>query len=183
MRTMFNVLALVTMVLCTSYQAANAATSTTAPEVRHEILLGTSGLLGVAGETTGANITLNSGTSIGFSGGYNYSVIPELQLGVLGFVTYLSASGSSNTIWNAFGGATFNIPINDDIREAVFVSAYGGGADNGAGTKIAILADLGKRFRLAENVTFRPSAGIYKMFATGSNLLIVIRPVSFSVMF
>ena len=140
---------------------------------KHEVIVG----------STAADFLIGSATKISFNVGYNYTVMPNfLQMGLLSSLQYASGSSSSvtvsGTLYEIVAGPTLNIPIGQpDIREALFISALAGIATgsisagaSGAGGSASItptgtinfelIAVVGKRFQLLDNVVFRPNIGL-----------------------
>ena len=156
---------------------------------KHEIILGSAPLFGLAGQTTGASATFNDGTSLGASVGYNYSLIPMLQIGTNSNVLHISSSGISITTLQLAVGPTINFSMgerSEELYNTMFVTIQGGlhyvkGASSST-TDGLITGEVGYRIRMMDHVIYRPSLGTHKVL-DGSKALIIVRPVQFSVVF
>jgi hypothetical protein len=152
-------------------------------QMRHEVILSSSTHLPLGSSSA---LALNSGTVFWLSGGYNYDVpgMSALQVGGSAYIT----TGSGSTIFQITAGPTLNFPFDWDLRNAFFVDGYAGitttsggtGAFSTSSTAFTFGFDVGKRFKLFENLTYRPSFGIVK--ATG-NVVFNFSFMSFSAVF
>lgn len=115
-------------------------------------------------QATSGSFTFGSGRAIvDLNVGYNYQIAAGWQVGVLGNLNSdLQATGAT---WGLRAALTANIPMEWSIDEAIFVTANIGIADAGAGEDVAFGAALGKRFKIVEHVTWRPSFAIDKVGA------------------
>ena len=139
----------------------------------HEILLGMS-----AG--TGAQLKFgNSNTRINISAGYNYTVAPGWQVGIVGNL----ANNAAGTSWSARAQLTANFPMESDLKDAIFLFVNFGLNDTGTSSDPILAAGLGKRFEIVQNVSWRPNVGIEKSFATGAGIDFVINVVEISALF
>lgn len=152
---------------------------------RHEVLLAAFSNL-VTGSSSRLTLNGNAGTSFFITGGYNYT-LPQLTWLQVGGSLGLSALPNVTSFQVAVG-PTVNFPFDWDLRNSFFVDGYlgiyyasvGAGTISASSTNFLFGFDVGKRFRLLDNVTYRPSVGIVK--DTG-NVQIVLNFISFSVVF
>lgn len=150
---------------------------------RHEIVLGTSGLLGFAGQTTGSLGTFNSGTSIGGSIAYNFAIFSFFQMGINSSIYYLESGTANTTVIQLMGGPTFNIPVTSAaIYNAFYVMVHAGLLKALNNTEFGMEGELGFRLRLVDHVALRPGFGAFKVM-DGSNFIFTARPLQFAVLF
>lgn len=121
--------------------------------------------------------------------GYSYSLTDMIQLSTFVGFGY-SRSGGNNYLSLSLGvGPTFNFAGAPDLRDAFFAGFTVGGdgyknSGNSWNGVFEINAFLGKRFRLAENVTYKPSLGVSVDMANGHNSkYFIITPFAFSLHF
>jgi hypothetical protein len=132
---------------------------------RHELLLNFSDY--------GLNqVSFGGGAALGFGGGYNYKLIPLLQLGVRAGVIYKSINEDTGKLNPAVGpsvsstaflflvGATLNFPTNWNFNNEFFGGLYVGvkhrSVLNASTTPFTFNIELGKRFALFPHFNFRP---------------------------
>ena len=141
---------------------------------RHELVFGPSpALLG----DTGGQATFNQGTTLSGALAYHFTMTPQIQFGMNFAIAHVSGGfGTGSTAFQILAGPTLNFP---GLYDSFFVSGMFGAVDGGT-TDLALTGELGYRLRMVEHVTWRPSAGLYKVL-DGSSVLIVIRPFAFSV--
>jgi hypothetical protein len=151
---------------------------------RHEVLLtGFSDI--VTGSSSRLSLNGNAGTTFFLTAGYNYLLPNPSWLQVGGSI---GITASTYTSFQIAVGPTVNFPFDWDARNAFFVDGYLGiyyASINVAGigassTNFLFGFDVGKRFKLLDNVTYRPSVGIVK--DTGS-VQFVLNFISFSAVF
>lgn len=134
---------------------------------KHEVLLNGNTMLGsFALGSSGGNLAFASGnTIVSFGAGYNYDIIPILQIGIFPSVGYYTALG---TFFTLLAGPTLNLSLNGDIQDAFFLSgALGFSTAPGLiGTNFDFRFDLGKRFRIWDHVCYRPSFGVIHTLGT-----------------
>ncbi len=122
---------------------------------RHEILVNSSeyGLNAVA---FGGGSTI-----IAFGGGYNYRLIDLLQLGARIGVTHKDIAAVSATTFYFLAGATLNFPTDWKFENRFFGGMHIGliHASIGAGSTTPFIFDfeMGKRFEIFPNLTYRPT--------------------------
>jgi len=129
---------------------------------KHEILLnGASQGLPISAGSAGGNLAFGSGTTlVNFSAGYNYDIIPILQLGIFPSISYATSSG---TFFSVLAGPTVNLSLNGDLQDAFFLSAAAGVTIQPASTGLTFRFDMGKRFKIFEHLSYEPSVGILKI--------------------
>lgn len=168
---------LVLVVLCISTAAFAGWFSSSKPEAtteassgssmshtRHELLLNFS--------EYGLNVIRFGGGSaaLGFGGGYNYRLIPLLQLGVRLGVTHASVSlgdtgfganaSASGTGFLFLGGGSLNFPTDWKFQDQFFGGLYMGIVHASVGsfsrTPFVFQIEVGKRFQVFPNLCWRP---------------------------
>jgi hypothetical protein len=130
-----------------------------AASMQHELLI--NGSYGSTG-----NVTINGGENITVNGGYLYSLSDMFQLGAQAGLGY---AGGSEFV-NLQLIAAVNFLMNQGAFHSVFL---GGGAGWNNITKdvrqFAWRAELGIRYKIFENVTWRPTVGIVNAGSTAFN--------------
>jgi hypothetical protein len=118
--------------------------------------------------------TNTSTTSFGLNAGIHYSVMPWLQVGLIPGFTSTSSSNTGAAAgttfnWVALVQLTANFPMDGKIADAFFLAAKIGYASQtttpavGAGTTnsgLAWGAEIGKRFAIFNNLSWKPSFGL-----------------------
>jgi hypothetical protein len=139
-----------------------------------------------AGFTIHKDKSTNADTVTTWGGevGASYFVMPQLEVGAtFGYIHY-SQSDTSSHAFQLLVGPTFN--FSDDPENAVFLSAAIGEETSGSSTtylgtsytastsQFAWSLNLGKRFHLADHVSWAPQAGIIYVgesdYNTGSGI-------------
>ena len=125
-------------------------------------------------------VTANS-LQYSFTGGYSYSLSRRFQLGIQ------SAISESGAQINSFR-YSFSIPFTvnwggQDLRDDYFARVSPGISYSNA-LNAALLLQFGKRFKVLENFSWRPTVGITSNFGNGDpRLAIDVIPVVFSFIF
>lgn len=145
---------------------------------------GTNGGLTITSTST-AGVAGAGAMSWGLQGGVFYSVMPWVQVGLipqLGSTGTSTSTGTniSNTMtWMALVGVNLNFPMDGNLKDAFFLGlkvGYGSstttvGTAAGVGASgLAWGAEIGKRFAIFNNISWRPSFGLLSstMTATGA---------------
>jgi hypothetical protein len=130
-----------------------------AASMQHELLI--NGSYGSSG-----NVTINGGENIAVNAGYLYSLSDMFQLGAQAGLGY---AGGSEFV-NLQLIAAVNFMMNQGAFHSVFIGG-GAGWDNltKAGRQFAWRAELGIRYKIFENVTWRPTAGVINAGSTAFN--------------
>ncbi len=150
---------------------------------KHEIMLnGSTQSFPISPGVSGGNLAFGSGTTyLNFSGGYNYDVIPILQLGIFPSISYVSGGGLSATMFSLIAGPTINLSLDGDIQNAFFISGAAGLTVLASTAEFTFRFDLGKRFRLFDHFSYEPSFGVLKV--SGYSALFVFNLLGASVHF
>lgn len=119
-------------------------------------------------------------TTVGFGADYNYAVVPDiLQFGLKSAVAYSEATAT--TIAAVLAGPTINFPVTD-LRDSFFLTGAFGftylEVSSGSTTKFSFGFELGKRFQILENFSYRPAVSITKV--SGASMRFGVSLLSFS---
>ncbi len=127
------------------------------------------------------NLITDSSIQYAFTGSYSYSLDRHYQLGIQ------SAFANSGAQIDPFRYSIY-IPVTlnwggEDLRDDYFVRLAPGISYSNA-LNTALLVQFGKRFKLLENFTWRPTVGLSSQFGNGAARVAVdIIPLVFSVIF
>lgn len=139
--------------------------SAVAASTQHELLInGSVGKLG----TTAANVQIGNnlgGTNFGVGVGYLYSLHEMFQLGGAAELGYAEATvagvTASTEVVNLKLLATVNFAMAQGGMQSVFIQGHAGWDQiQKSDRKFVWGAEVGMRYKLFENVTWRPTAGI-----------------------
>ncbi len=119
-----------------------------------------------------------------------YLVLPGLQVGIVSSYANQTSNSANLTTFIVGAGPTFNFPF-EKPQDSFFVGGLVGLTVVSARAATALLASSatkftfgfegGKKFQLAENVSYRPSVGAIKI--SGSDWVVSFTPVSFGLHF
>ncbi len=155
---------LATLALTPAFAAEKASSDMSAAH-GSEVLVGTnSGALTISGSAITWNMTL----------GYQRLVMPNLQVGLRG--GFGIASTAQN--WDALAWFTWN--MDEKLNDSIFVGVGAGIKNNTAATNFAMGAEVGKRFELCPNFTYRPTVSLAHTFTTGANWDVAFNVFNFS---
>lgn len=127
------------------------------------------------------NLITDSSIQFSFTGSYSYSLDRHYQVGIQG------AFANSGAQIDPFHYSIY-IPVTlnwggEDLRDDYFVRLAPGISYSNA-LNTALLAQFGKRFKLLENFSWRPTVGLSSQFGNGAARVAVdIIPLVFSVLF
>jgi hypothetical protein len=134
----------------------------------------------IVSSTRGNLLFSDAGSTIGFSAGYNVSLVPGLQVGLGMDLIRVAAGGTSTTTFSMVFGPTLNLPFGGGMVDDFFIGANIGFIDITT-TRVLFNAAFGKRFHLVGPLTYRPSFGI--QIIQGGSLQFFFQVVSFSAFF
>jgi len=121
---------------------------------KHEVLV----------SATAADFNISNNTNIRVEGGYNYAVTPYLQLGGNLGIGLVEVSGVSITTFTFLAGTTLNLPFDKKIEDSFFVFTKLGFIHQSVSpfsvTEFVISFGGGKRFKIFENLSYRPEMGL-----------------------
>jgi hypothetical protein len=141
-------------------------------------------LTGGVDSTTGfvrINLVTDNSVQYSFTGSYSYSLDRSFQVG------FQAGIANSSAPIDSFRYA-FYIPLTvnwggQDLRDDFFFRVSPGISYNNA-LDLALLAQLGKRFKFLEDFSWRPTVGLNSNFGNGATrLAIEIVPLAFSLLF
>lgn len=143
------------------------------------------------GASTSSSLSFSSSTAmINAALGARYLIDYGIQLGMASVLTdaYSSSTNVSVTGLTFLAGPTFNLPINDienafsiDTDFGFTTAAVRSTALAGTTTSFTFLAGIGKRFKIAEHVSYYP--GFSAILITNAPTQFTISPVGFSFFF
>lgn len=142
----------------------------------------------LAASTVGTGIFNSAGHVLSVSAGYHLWLATPIQIGINMTVSE-AGGGSSSSVFNAYAtaGPTLNFPFGGEYTSLFFIYAGAGMSfsSQGSNSSSAVLVEAacGKRFRILENVSYRPSVGVQKVMRTNTNTNVIVVPLAFSLVF
>jgi hypothetical protein len=132
-----------------------------------------------------ASLKAGTGTALSVTAGYNFTILKMLQIGFSGDVLYTNVANIPATTFDILVGPTLNIPLkDDDFENAIFIDAMAGMEIQTVGlispTWFIAQANLGKRFEIIKDLSYRPDIGVQVINGAWS---FVVRALAFSFMF